>query len=267
MGFFDTFSTFIRSHAHPASPGFRLTVQSVLVISALANVISLFRAIGSRDSASSLFTNAWPSATFIDTLAGSVLSAPYLFARMEQGALLAIPTLLLLPGVGLVYGAWTLSDGSTLPFNPGTALSPNRPAVLLLRGVASAAVAITALGFLNAWIRQSPKHGWEVVEDNKWAGAIFVSDMCSMMFGAMYIGVREEWRWRVLLPPWAAVLFLGNSVTCLYVVLCTFGATSVQDALMVGKPIIGARWPYAIQQSGVDGHYEQLDDDFAVPPV
>ncbi|KAJ3167674.1 hypothetical protein HDU88_002121 [Geranomyces variabilis] len=265
MGFFEKVSTFIRSHAHPASPGFRLTVQTILVLSAFANVVSLFRAVLSRDPASSLFTNAWPSATLIDTLAGSVLSAPYLFARMEQGALLAIPTLLFLPGVGLVYGAYTLSDGSTLPFNPGTALSPNRPAVLLLRGIASAAVAITALGFLNAWIRQSPKHGWEVVEDNKWAGAIFVSDMCSMMFGALYIGVREEWRWRVLLVPWTAVLFLGNSVTCLYVVLCTFGATSVQDALMVGKPIIGARWPYTIRQPGVDGHYEQLDDDLAIP--
>ncbi|KAJ3183088.1 hypothetical protein HDU87_007510 [Geranomyces variabilis] len=232
MGFFETVSTFIRSHAHPASPGFRLTVQTILVLSALANVVSLFRAVLSRDPASSLFTNAWPSATLIDTLAGSVLSAPYLFARMEQGALLAIPTLFFLPGVGLVYGAYTLSDGSTLPFNPGTALSPNRPAVLWLRGVASAAVAITALGFLNAWMRQSPKHGWDVVEDNKW-------------FAMHQTTPMHFW--------------------CLYVVLCTFGATSVQDALMVGKPIIGARWPYTIRQPGVDGHYEQLEDDLAIP--
>lgn len=137
---------------------------------------------------------------------GTTLSAPYLFSRTEHGALLALPSLFLLPGIGLVFCARTLSNGSTLPFLPGTALSPNRSAVMALRGVAGIGGVLAALGFLNAWLRQSPKHGWDVVEDNRWAGAAFIADLSAMSFAALYVAVREEWRWRVIIVTWPALL-------------------------------------------------------------
>ncbi|KAI8918375.1 hypothetical protein DFJ77DRAFT_455327 [Powellomyces hirtus] len=208
MGIFDTVTTLARAY-HPSPQHIRLSITLTLVAFALANIITLFRALRSSDSFSAVLTNPWPSATFIDIFAGFVLSIPYLIAHSPHGLPLSLPTLFLLPSIPLLYSTAFLP--TFLPFAPGTALSPSRPHVLALRYTATATLAITTIAFLNAWIRQSPGVGWDVVEGNKWAGAVFVADLCGMLFTGLYVGKREEWRWRVVVPAWIAVFVFGNS--------------------------------------------------------
>ncbi|KAI8820998.1 uncharacterized protein EV422DRAFT_528684 [Fimicolochytrium jonesii] len=204
----------------------------------------------------------FPIPSYPGECSGLILAGTYIWAHSQFGIALLVPSLVLSPSIPLGYAALNFKD--LLPFNPGTALSPNRPQVLALRGLASAGAAIVGTALLNAWIRQSPSKGWERMAGNKWSGAVFVADVAGMVFAAVYVAAREEWRWRVVIPIWAAVFFVGNGAACVYVVLCTFGTTSLQEALLVGKPVVGARWPFVNTMVGEGGHYAQLDEGLDV---
>ncbi|KAI9208143.1 uncharacterized protein BJ171DRAFT_490351 [Polychytrium aggregatum] len=248
----------------PTSRALRLLTAAVLSATLFAlfpfATSALKNGTGLPNEISLIVSNVWSLCTLADYITGMSLVLPYLVCLGPTpwtGTLWCILELLLGTPVLLIRGIARLALHSTVaeaivPFAAGTATSPNRPGTVLLRWSAGL-LAVVFTGVCSyALATESISVGWGFIRTHPSSLLLFALQLSGVLFTAMYIWIRERNNLWMAIPTLILLVFLGNVVTAVYVLLASIGATSVQDALLVRRSVLGRSRRF---------YYEQLDEE------
>ncbi|KAJ3040548.1 hypothetical protein HDV00_010728 [Rhizophlyctis rosea] len=262
------------SYRAPSTPSSRIGVFLSLTLALLATTAVTIRAITTGATPTTSLTNAWGVVASLDHVAALTLLLPYTYYLAPTPIINIALTLLTLacsPFAILlsIHQITTSNPPSLVPFPPGTVLSPNKPSTYYLRYTSILALTLWAWSVLRAWHTSGFGVWWfgGVRDGGAWGVVTVVDDVATAVWAGCYISEREHWRWSVLGPVYVALVLAGNGFTCLYLILASLHAASIQDAVMVRRPVLGAIWPWNVggrpddMLDGEGGAYLEIDED------
>lgn len=173
---------------------------------------------------------------------------PYLWATSDSllSALLKIftlfclgnPILLLIVAFDLFRGPENLKKTLLKPDKRNPSLPDYQfLGLLIVQGFAAISLLVYVAIVIRALAMEPVSEGWTYIKADLWSFVTFIDNLLGILFAMAYITCREHGSVLNALV-WAATLFfLGNGVTCVYVLLLTRRKESVQEAFLSDESV------------------------------
>ncbi|KAI8800819.1 hypothetical protein BJ742DRAFT_61484 [Cladochytrium replicatum] len=226
------------------------TASGIAFLPHLFNALATHLSLG--EALKHVLSNPWAASALFDYLAGLTLTLPYfaVIGPAPFGLIICVavfvlgnPVTMFRLALLVIFSSTTLT-ASLLPLAEGAGTSPNRKGVVILRTVTVAVLAVYVASVIRAFALQpNPGDGWEYIKNDEWSWLTFLDNLLGVLVAAVYVLVREQCRAVVVVPTLTLLALLGSGVTCVYVLLATVGANSIQEALLVRRPVLAKYLP------------------------